>query len=73
MLISIQSGLKLQLKMKIIGSKNTIQQKMRVNDVKLNIGDKVYVYALPIFTEKLVNVEIVNFEKLIVEDILIEQ
>ncbi|HEM5155467.1 TPA: hypothetical protein U1276_002290, partial [Streptococcus suis] len=48
-------------------------KKMRVNDTKLNIGDKVYVYALPISTEKLVNEEIVNFETLVAEDIVIEQ
>ncbi|HFR3343383.1 TPA: hypothetical protein ACHU58_001480 [Streptococcus suis] len=48
-------------------------KKMRVNDTKLNIGDKVYVYTLPVSTEKLVNEEIVNFETLIAEDIVIEQ
>ncbi|MGV3251861.1 hypothetical protein ACED97_01700 [Streptococcus suis] len=48
-------------------------KKMRVNDIKLNTGDKVYVYALPISTEKLVNEEIVNFETLVAEDIVIEQ
>lgn len=48
-------------------------KKMRVNDTKLNIGEKVYVYALPISTEKLVNEEIVNFETLVAEDIVIEQ
>ncbi|NQL67086.1 hypothetical protein HO447_10810 [Streptococcus suis] len=48
-------------------------KKMRVNDTKLNIGDKVYVYTLLISTEKLVNEEIVNFETLIAEDIVIEQ
>lgn len=48
-------------------------KKMRVNDTKLNTGDKVYVYALPISTEKLVNEEIVNFETLVAEDIVIEQ
>ena len=47
--------------------------KMRVNDTKLNTGDKVYAYALPISTEKLVNEEIVNFETLVAEDIVIEQ
>ncbi|HEL9630377.1 MULTISPECIES: hypothetical protein [Streptococcus] len=46
---------------------------MRVNDLNLRIGDKVYIYALPISTEKLVNEEIVNFETLIAEDIVIEQ
>lgn len=46
---------------------------MRVNDLNLRIGDKVYIYALPISTEKLVNGEIVNFETLIAEDIVIEQ
>ncbi|HEM3537264.1 TPA: hypothetical protein U1B35_000939 [Streptococcus suis] len=48
-------------------------KKMRVNDLNLRIGDKVYIYALPISTEKLVNEEIVNFETLIAEDIVIEQ
>lgn len=48
-------------------------KKMRVNDTKLNIGDKVYVYALPISTQKLVKEEIVNFETLVAEDIVIEQ
>ncbi|HFI0578544.1 TPA: hypothetical protein ACGO05_000951 [Streptococcus suis] len=48
-------------------------KKMRVNDIKLNTGDKVYVYALPISTEKFVNEEIVNFETLVAEDIVIEQ
>ncbi|MGQ7320233.1 hypothetical protein ACTGXJ_07960 [Streptococcus suis] len=47
--------------------------KMRVNDIKFKVGDKVYVYALPISTEKFVNDEIVNFETLIAEDIVIEQ
>ncbi|HFI0633236.1 TPA: hypothetical protein ACGO4G_001840 [Streptococcus suis] len=46
---------------------------MRVNDLNLRIGDKVYIYALPISTEKLFNEEIVNFETLIAEDIVIEQ
>ncbi|HFI0639022.1 TPA: hypothetical protein ACGO1U_001164 [Streptococcus suis] len=46
---------------------------MRVNDLNLRIGDKVYIYALPISTEKLVNEEIVNFETLVAEDIVIEQ
>lgn len=46
---------------------------MRVNDTKLNTGDKVYAYALPISTEKLVNEKIVNFETLVAEDIVIEQ
>ncbi|HEL2195315.1 TPA: hypothetical protein TZE08_001021 [Streptococcus suis] len=46
---------------------------MRVNDLNLRIGDKVYIYALPISTEKLVNKEIVNFENLIAEDIVIGQ
>ncbi|MGV3027237.1 hypothetical protein ACEE76_01940 [Streptococcus hyovaginalis] len=46
---------------------------MRVNDINLSIDDKVYIYALPISTEKLVNEEIVNFENLIAEDIVIEQ
>ncbi|HFU3941237.1 TPA: hypothetical protein ACGO2Z_002397, partial [Streptococcus suis] len=45
---------------------------MRVNDLNLRISDKVYIYALPISTEKLVNEEIVNFETLIAEDIVIE-
>ncbi|HEM5031429.1 TPA: hypothetical protein VB881_001224 [Streptococcus suis] len=48
-------------------------KKMRVNDINLSIDDKVYIYALPISTEKLVNEEIVNFETLIAEDIVIEQ
>ncbi|MGV3011312.1 hypothetical protein [Streptococcus thoraltensis] len=48
-------------------------KKMRVNDINLSIDDKVYIYALPISTEKLVNEEIVNFENLIAEDIVIEQ
>ncbi|MEG3238989.1 hypothetical protein RFK99_00390 [Streptococcus suis] len=48
-------------------------KKMRVNDTKLNTGDKVYVYALPISTEKLVNEEIVSFETLVAEDIVIER
>lgn len=48
-------------------------KKMRVSDIKFKVGDKVYVYALPISTEKLVNEEIVNFETLIAEDIVIEQ
>lgn len=48
-------------------------KKMRVNDTKLNTGDKVYVYALPISTEKFVNDEIVIFETLVAEDIVIEQ
>ncbi|HEM3726745.1 TPA: hypothetical protein U1D16_002282 [Streptococcus suis] len=47
--------------------------KMRVNDTKLNTGDKVYAYALPISTQKLVNEEIVNFETFVAEDIVIEQ
>ncbi|HEL1790492.1 TPA: hypothetical protein TXV07_001830 [Streptococcus suis] len=48
-------------------------KKMRVNDINLSIDDKVYIYALPISTEKLVNEEIVNFETLVAEDIVIEQ
>ncbi|CYU57500.1 hypothetical protein HO663_07450 [Streptococcus suis] len=48
-------------------------KKMRVNDTKLDIGDKVYVYALPISTQKLVKEEIVKFETLVAEDIVIEQ
>ncbi|HEM4324106.1 TPA: hypothetical protein U2C24_002431 [Streptococcus suis] len=48
-------------------------KKMRVNDIKFKVGDRVYAYALPISTEKLVNEEIVNFETLIAEDIVIEQ
>ncbi|HFI0769177.1 TPA: hypothetical protein ACGO6Y_002372, partial [Streptococcus suis] len=48
-------------------------KKMRVSDIKFKVGDKVYVYALPISTEKLVNEEIVNFETLVAEDIVIEQ
>lgn len=47
--------------------------KMRVNDIKFKVGDRVYVYALPISTQKIVNEEIVNFETLIAEDIVIEQ
>lgn len=47
-------------------------KKMRVNDINLMIGDKVYIYALPISTEKFVTEEIVNFETLIAEDIVIE-
>ncbi|NQJ21509.1 hypothetical protein HO566_03015 [Streptococcus suis] len=48
-------------------------KKMRVSDIKFKVGDKVYVYALPISTEKLLNEEIVNFETLVAEDIVIEQ
>ncbi|HEL1810612.1 TPA: hypothetical protein TXY98_000296 [Streptococcus suis] len=48
-------------------------KKMRVNDINLSVGDKVYIYALPISTEKFVTEEIVNFETLIAEDIVIEQ
>ena len=48
-------------------------KKMRVNDINLSIDDKVYIYALPISTEKLVNEEIVNFETLVAEDIVIEK
>ena len=48
-------------------------KKMRVNDIKFKLGDRVYAYALPISTEKLVNDEIVNFETLVAEDIVIEQ
>ncbi|MEI4352792.1 hypothetical protein V9Z49_04935 [Streptococcus suis] len=47
-------------------------KKMRVNDINLSVGDKVYIYALPISTEKFVTEEIVNFETLIAEDIVIE-
>ncbi|HFI0166825.1 TPA: hypothetical protein ACGOSE_000075 [Streptococcus suis] len=48
-------------------------KKMRVNDIKCKVGNRVYAYALPISTEKLINEEIVNFETLIAEDIVIEQ
>ncbi|HEM6278691.1 TPA: hypothetical protein U2C99_001152 [Streptococcus suis] len=48
-------------------------KKMRVNDIKFKLGDKVYVYALPISTQKLVKGEIVNFETLVAEDIVIEK
>ena len=48
-------------------------KKMRVSDIKFKVGDKVYVYALPISTEKLANEEIVNFETLVAEDIVIDK
>lgn len=48
-------------------------KKMRVNDIKFKVGDRVYAYALPISTKKFVNEEIVNFETLIAEDIVVEQ
>ncbi|MGE9834426.1 hypothetical protein [uncultured Streptococcus sp.] len=47
-------------------------KKMRVNDINLSVGDKVYIYALPISTEKDIEGKIVNFETLIAEDIVIE-
>ncbi|MFM0774879.1 hypothetical protein P7J64_05100 [Streptococcus suis] len=47
-------------------------KKMCVNDINLSVGDKVCIYALPISTEKDIEGEIVNFETLIAEDIVIE-
>ena len=57
----------------IMKSKFSTAKKMRVSDIKFKVGDKVYVYALPISTEKLVNKEIVNFETLVAEDIVIDK
>lgn len=47
-------------------------RKMRVDEVKAQVGDHVYLYALPISTKKLVKNRVVNFENLIVEDIVID-
>ncbi|WP_170241337.1 hypothetical protein [Streptococcus suis] len=59
------------------GKENVVKiqysKRMRVNDINLSIDDKVYIYALPISTQKLVKEEIVNFETLVAEDIVIEQ
>lgn len=47
-------------------------RKMRVNQVNVQVGDNVYLYALPISTKKLVKNRVINFENLIVEDIVID-
>ncbi|WP_161981004.1 hypothetical protein [Streptococcus sp. S784/96/1] len=45
---------------------------MRVDEVNPQVVDHVYLYALPISTKKLVKNRVVNFENLIVEDIVID-
>lgn len=47
-------------------------RKMRVDEVNAQVGDYVYLYALPISTKKLVKNRVINFENLIVEDIVID-
>ncbi|MGT2910762.1 hypothetical protein ACVR1I_03480 [Streptococcus cameli] len=47
-------------------------RKMRVDEVNAQVGDYVYLYALPISTKKHVKNRTVNFENLIVEDIVID-
>lgn len=47
--------------------------KMRVNETRVEIGDNVYVSALPISIQKTIQEETFNFENYILEDIVIKR